>query len=178
MTFFIVQDFLVCMWYNLQCGGKWGKVGGRGDSGMFMGEYRHSLDDKGRLIIPSKFRGELGASFVVTRGLDHCLFAYPRSEWSHLEEKLKSLPFTRADARAFTRFFFSGAIEVELDKQGRISLPAHLREFAQLEKDCVVIGVSTRVEIWSKENWESYYAESEQSFNEIAEKLVDFDVEL
>jgi MraZ protein len=120
----------------------------------------------------------LGASFVVTRGLDHCLFAYPRSEWSLLEQKLKSLPFTRADARAFTRFFFSGAIEVELDKQGRISLPAHLREFAKLEKECVVIGVSNRVEIWSRDNWESYYANSEQSFNEIAEKLVDFDVEL
>jgi MraZ protein len=145
---------------------------------MFMGEYRHSLDDKGRLIIPSKFREGLGASFVVTRGLDHCLFAYTRSEWSLLEQKLKSLPFTRADARAFTRFFFSGAIEVELDKQGRISLPAHLREFAKLEKECVVIGVSNRVEIWSRDNWESYYASSEQSFNEIAEKLVDFDVEL
>jgi len=145
---------------------------------MFMGEYRHSLDDKGRLTIPSKFRDGLGTSFVVTRGLDHCLFAFPRSEWSHLEQKLKSLPFTRADARAFTRFLFSGAIEVELDKQGRINLPAHLREFAQLEKDCVVIGVSNRVEIWSKDNWESYYANSEQSFNEIAEKLVDFDVDL
>src|SRR5690606_32913058 len=112
-----MQDFLECMWYNLQCGGKWGKVGGRGDGGMFMGEYRHSLDDKGRLFIPSKFREGLGASFVVTRGLDRCLFAYPRSEWSLLEQKLKSLPFTRADARAFTRFFFSGAIEAELDKQ-------------------------------------------------------------
>lgn len=143
---------------------------------MFMGEYRHTIDDKGRLIIPAKFREELGDAFVVTRGLDHCLFVYPASEWSQLEQKLKSLPFTRSDARAFTRFFFSGATEVELDKQGRVHLPANLRQYAKLEKECVVLGVSSRVEIWSKRTWEDYFVESEASFNEIAEKIVDFDL--
>ncbi|OYD06688.1 division/cell wall cluster transcriptional repressor MraZ [Paludifilum halophilum] len=145
---------------------------------MFMGEYRHSVDEKGRLIIPSKYREDLGPSFVVTRGLDHCLFVYPQSEWRNLEQKLKALPFTRADARAFTRFFFSGAIVVELDKQGRITLPSHLRDFAKLEKECVIIGVSNRVEIWSKEAWAAYYETSEDSFNEIAEKIVDLDLNL
>ncbi|MDR6224810.1 MraZ protein [Desmospora profundinema] len=143
-----------------------------------MGEYRHTVDEKGRLIIPSKFRDGLGSSFVVTRGLDHCLFVYPMGEWKQLELALKALPFTKKDARAFTRFFFSGATVAELDKQGRVNLPGNLREFAKLEKECVVIGVSNRVEIWSKEAWSAYYEESEDSFNEIAEKLVDLDLEL
>jgi len=142
---------------------------------MFMGEYQHSIDDKGRIIIPAKFRDGLGAEFVVTRGLDNCLFVYPTAEWNQMEMKLKSLPMMKSDARAFTRFFFSGASECELDKQGRINLPAHLREYAKLDKDCVVLGVSNRVEIWSKAIWEGYYQASEESFNEIAEKLVDFD---
>ncbi|PTM59231.1 division/cell wall cluster transcriptional repressor MraZ [Desmospora activa] len=145
---------------------------------MFMGEYRHSVDEKGRLIIPSKFRDGLGSSFVVTRGLDHCLFVYPLGEWKQLEQKLKALPFTKKDARAFTRFFFSGATVAELDKQGRVNLPGNLRDFAKLEKECVVIGVSNRVEIWSKEAWSAYYVESEDSFNEIAEKLVELDLDL
>lgn len=141
---------------------------------MFMGEYQHNIDEKGRLIIPSKFRETLGATFIATRGLDHCLFVYPLSEWSMLEQKLKSLPLMKSDARAFTRFFFSGATECELDKQGRVNIPGHLREYAKLDKDCMVLGVSGRVEIWSKEIWDGYYAQSEQAFNEIAEKLVDF----
>jgi MraZ protein len=143
-----------------------------------MGEYRHTVDEKGRLIIPSKFREALGPSFVITRGLDHCLFVYPMGEWEQLEQQLKALPFTKKDARAFTRFFFSGATVAELDKQGRVNVPNNLREFAKLEKECVVIGVSNRVEIWSKEAWSAYYEESEDSFNEIAEKLVDFNLEL
>jgi MraZ protein len=143
---------------------------------MFMGEYRHTIDDKGRIIIPAKFRDELGKTFVVTRGLDNCLFAYPSPEWQQLEQKLKTLPFTRSDARAFTRFFFSGATEVELDKQGRINVPGNLRQYAKLEKECVVLGVSNRVEIWSKHIWEDYFQESEESFNDIAEKLVDLEL--
>ncbi|WP_017811800.1 MULTISPECIES: division/cell wall cluster transcriptional repressor MraZ [Paenibacillus] len=145
---------------------------------MFMGEYQHNIDDKGRIIIPAKFRELLGPSFVVTRGLDHCLFVYPMEEWSLLEQKLKSLPLMKADARAFTRFFFSGALEGEWDKQGRVNLPINLKQYARLEKECVIIGVSNRVEIWSQSVWEQYYNESEQSFNEIAEKLVDFDLDL
>jgi MraZ protein len=143
---------------------------------MFMGEYRHAIDDKGRLIVPARFREGLGGTFVITRGLDRCLFAYPLSEWTQLEQKLKALPFTKADARKFTRFFFSGACEAEVDKQGRILIPANLRDYAGLKKDCVIIGVSTRVEIWCKELWEEYSAESEESFAEIAESIVDLDL--
>ena len=143
---------------------------------MFMGEYQHTVDAKGRLIIPAKFRNDLDGGFVVTRGLDKCLFAYTMDEWKRLEEKLKALPVTKKDARAFTRFFFSGATEVELDKQGRVNLPANLLSYAGLEKDCVVLGVSSRIEIWAKDAWEGYFEESEDSFNEIAENLIDFDI--
>jgi len=142
---------------------------------MFMGEYQHSIDDKGRLIVPAKFREALGPSFILTRGLDHCLFVYPKQEWAVLEQKLKALPLMKSDARAFTRFFFSGATECELDRQGRINIPGNLMEYAKLEKECIVIGVSNRVEIWNKTIWNQYFEQSEQSFNEIAEKLVDFD---
>ncbi|WP_435924929.1 division/cell wall cluster transcriptional repressor MraZ [Paenibacillus sp. DYY-L-2] len=145
---------------------------------MFMGEFQHSIDEKGRIIIPAKFRDLLGTSFVVTRGLDQCLFVYPMQEWEVLEQKLKALPLMKSDARAFTRFFFSGATECEWDKQGRVNLPATLRQYAKLEKDCVVLGVSNRVEIWSRDTWEQYFQQSEDTFNEIAEKLVDFNFDL
>lgn len=141
-----------------------------------MGEYQHNIDEKGRMIIPSKFREELGTEFILTRGLDQCVFGYPLSEWKVIEEKLKSLPFTKKDARAFTRFFFSGAAECQLDKQGRVNIASPLRDYAKLEKDCVVIGVSNRIEIWSKSIWEEYFSKSEDSFGEIAESLMDFDL--
>ncbi|WP_085992480.1 division/cell wall cluster transcriptional repressor MraZ [Oceanobacillus senegalensis] len=143
---------------------------------MFMGEFQHNLDSKGRIIVPSKFRDDLGEMFVVTRGLDKCLFAYPMEEWKILEHKLKKLPLTKKDARAFTRFFFSGAVECEIDKQGRINIPQTLRKYAGLEKECVVIGVSNRIEFWANDNWEEYVSESEESFAEIAENLMDFDI--
>jgi len=143
---------------------------------MFMGEYHHTIDPKGRLIIPAKLRTGLGDRFVATKGMDNCLFLYPMNEWQILEQKLKALPFTRADARAFVRFFFSGATECEVDKQGRILLPANLREYARLDKDVVLLGVSSRVEIWSKELWEKYSQEAEASYSEIAEKIVDLDL--
>ena len=143
---------------------------------MFMGEFQHNIDTKGRIIVPSKFRPDLGDNFVLTRGLDQCLFAYPMNEWKILEEKLKKLPLTKKDARAFTRFFFSGAIECEVDKQGRINIPQPLRKYASLEKECVVIGVSNRIEFWSNEEWESYFEASEDSFSEIAENMLDFDI--
>ncbi|HET6872534.1 MAG TPA: division/cell wall cluster transcriptional repressor MraZ [Sporolactobacillaceae bacterium] len=142
---------------------------------MFMGEYQHSIDDKGRIIIPSKFRDDLGTTFVLTRGLDQCVFGYPMEEWKQLEQKLKALPFTKKDARAFTRFFFSGAAESQLDKQGRVNISQSLRDHAKLDKDCVVIGVSNRIEIWDKSVWEGYYEESETSFEQISESLLDFD---
>ncbi|WP_077325996.1 division/cell wall cluster transcriptional repressor MraZ [Virgibacillus siamensis] len=143
---------------------------------MFMGEFQHNIDTKGRIIVPAKFREGLGDNFVVTRGLDKCLFAYPMDEWKALEEKLKKLPLTKKDARAFTRFFFSGAVECEVDKQGRINIPQPLRSYAALNKECVVIGVSNRIEFWANENWEDYFSDSEESFSEIAENLMDFDI--
>ncbi len=141
-----------------------------------MGEYQHGLDAKGRLIIPAKFREELGEGAVITRGLDNCLFLFPREEWAILEGKLKTLPLTKHDARQFVRFLFSGATECEMDKQGRIILPTNLREFASIEKDAVVIGVSSRIEIWSKERWEFYVNAAEESFEEIAENIVDLGI--
>lgn len=141
-----------------------------------MGEYQHTIDPKGRLIVPAKLREGLGEKFVATKGLDNCLFVYPMDEWKLLEQKLKSLPFTRADARSFVRFFFSGATECEVDKQGRILIPANLREYAKLDKDVVLLGVSSRVEIWSKDLWENYSRQAEESYNEIAEKIVDLDL--
>ncbi|MFX4261407.1 division/cell wall cluster transcriptional repressor MraZ [Pelotomaculum propionicicum] len=145
---------------------------------MFMSEYQHNIDAKGRLFIPARFREGLGDSFIITKGLDGCLFVYTRDEWDALEQKLKSLPFTRGDARAFVRFFFSGAAICEVDKQGRILIPGNLREYAGLEKDVVVIGVSTRVEIWAKEQWEQYSARAAASYEEIAEKLIDSNISL
>lgn len=141
-----------------------------------MGEYHHNIDTKGRIIVPSKFRDGLGTTFILTRGLDKCLFGYPLDEWKTLEEKLKSLPLTKKDARSFTRFFFSGAIECEVDKQGRINISAPLLQYAGLEKECVVIGVSNRVEIWSKSGWEEVFSDSEESFADIAENLIGFDI--
>ena len=140
-----------------------------------MGEYQHSIDVKGRMIVPAKFRELLGETFVITRGLDQCIFGYPMDEWRKLEEKLKDLPMTKKDARAFARFFFSGATEVEIDKQGRINIPSTLITYANLEKECVVVGVSSKIEIWAKDAWDNYFDESAQSFNEIAENLIGFD---
>ena len=143
---------------------------------MFMGEYQHALDSKGRLFIPARFREGLGEKFVLTKGLDGCLFAYPPQEWQSLETKMRALPFTRSDVRAFVRFFFAGACECEVDKQGRILIPASLRRHASLEKEAVIIGVSSRVEIWALEQWEKYNQEAAAQAEQIAEKIVDFDL--
>jgi MraZ protein len=139
---------------------------------MFMGEYQHSLDDKGRLIVPSKLREGLGDKFILTRGLDHSLFVYPLAEWKVIEERMQSLPTTQADARAFVRLFFSGAVDCEPDKQWRISIPQHLREHAKINRDLYVLGVSTRIEIWAKEVWEEYSTAAEESYEALAEKIV------
>lgn len=143
---------------------------------MFIGEHQHSLDEKGRIIIPSKFRADLGLEFVMTKGLDNCLFVYPKSEWEILEEKLKTLPLTSKDARAFVRFFFSGASESTLDKQGRVLIPANLREHSRLDKDAVIIGVSTRIEIWSKDHWDNYIDEDNLSYESIAESMAELGI--
>ena len=120
---------------------------------MFMGEYNHSIDQKGRMIVPSKFREQLGNEFVVTKGLDGCLFVYSNEEWQRIEEKFREIPLTTKDARKFSRFFFAGAATCEVDKQGRILLPSNLREYAAIEKEVVSVGVLSRVEIWSKDRW-------------------------
>jgi len=138
---------------------------------LFYGEYQHTVDPKGRAIVPSKFREGLGEKFILTKGLDSCLFAYSSEEWTSLENKLKTLPFTDKDVRAFIRFFFSGATECEVDKQGRILIPQNLREYATLEKDISIIGVSSRVEIWNKTTWENYSSDDNISADKIAEKM-------
>ena len=143
---------------------------------MFIGEYNHSLDNKGRLIMPSKFRDNLGYEFVMTKGLDNCLFVYPKEEWKILEEKLKSLPLTNKDARAFIRFFFSGATECNLDKQGRVLIPPNLRTHSRLQKDAVIIGVSTRIEIWSSDEWTDYNEDDSLSYENIAEKMAELGI--
>ncbi|MDT8901695.1 division/cell wall cluster transcriptional repressor MraZ [Anaeroselena agilis] len=143
---------------------------------MFMGEYLHTIDNKGRLIFPAKFREDLGEKFIATKGLDNCLFVYSPEEWAILENKLKQLPLAKPEARAFVRFFFAGAAELEADKQGRVLLPANLREHAKLDKDVVVIGVSTRIEIWGKEAWDEYNAKIGPEVATIAENLVDLGI--
>lgn len=122
---------------------------------MFMSEYNHTIDAKGRLIIPSKFREVLGEEFVISKGMDGCLFVYANADWDAFEQKLTALPMTNKEARKFTRFFLAGAAQVELDKQGRILLPATLREFAGLDKDVVLVGVGSRIEIWDKDRYET-----------------------
>lgn len=138
---------------------------------MFMGEYHHSIDEKGRLIIPSKFRNELGESFVVTRGIENCLFVYSLPEWEKIVTKLKTLPFTKKDARNFTRFFLSGATTVEFDKQGRINISSPLVNYANLEKECVVVGVNDRLEIWSLDSWNKFFEDNQDNLSDIAENL-------
>ena len=142
---------------------------------MFIGEYQHSLDSKNRIVVPSKLREGLGEKFIISKGLDGCLYAYPIDEWQKFEEKLKNLPLTNRDARAFVRFFVAGATEVETDKQGRGLIPANLREYAGIEKEIVTIGALNKVEIWSKEKWESYN-ESDIDFDSIADKMRDLGI--
>ena len=137
---------------------------------MFMGEYHYSIDEKGRLTIPAKLRYELGENFIVTRGLDGCLFVYPKNEWENIIQKYKELPNTK-DARNFMRFFLSGATVCEFDKQGRINISARLTKSAGLNNGCVHIGVNDRLEVWSKERWESFIDTNEDSLSDIAEKL-------
>ncbi|MDE6202362.1 MAG: division/cell wall cluster transcriptional repressor MraZ [Lachnospiraceae bacterium] len=141
---------------------------------MFMCEYNHTIDAKGRLIIPSKFREALGDEFVVTKGMDGCLFVFDNSEWQAFEEKLRSLPMIDKEARQFTRYFLAGAASLEVDKQGRILLPAVLREFAEITKDAVLVGVGNRVEIWSKDRWEGTV--TYQDMEEISRHMIELGI--
>jgi len=144
---------------------------------MFYGEYLHSIDRKGRLILPAKFREVSKANFIekffVTRGLDKCLFMFSEEEWRAQEAKFKAISFTKQQARTFNRLYFSGAVEVIADRQGRILLPQYLKDFAEIKKDVLIVGVSNRIEIWAKDKWQEFYGSSRQSFEEIAEKLME-----
>ena len=150
-----------------QSGKKWGVYN------MFMGEFHPNVDDKGRLIIPSKFRSELGESVIITRGLDKCIFVYSLKEWNKIIEKLSTLQFTKKNVRAFERAFIGGASTIEFDKQGRINITSPLVHYANIDKECVIIGVNERLEIWSKEEFEKYMKVNEESLEEITEDLFD-----
>jgi MraZ protein len=145
-------------------GRKWG-------ISMFMGEFHHNIDEKGRLVIPNKFRLELGERFIITRGLEKCLYAYSISEWNNIVTKLKQLPFTKKDARTFIRSFFSGAAECEFDRQGRINITSPLVSYADISKECVIIGANDRLEIWGKANWDNFFKENSEKLEDIAENL-------
>lgn len=145
---------------------------------MFMGEYHHTIDEKGRIIIPSKFREDLGEKFIITRGIENCLFVYSLSSWEKITNKLESLPFTKKDARQFVRFFLSGATTAEFDKQGRVNITSPLISYANLQKDCVVIGTGDRLEIWSQEDWNAFFESASSNMSDIAENLFNESVNL
>ena len=138
---------------------------------MFIGEYSYSIDEKKRLAIPSKFRAELGKKAILTRGLDNCLVIYPLKEWQKLTQKLESLPSGQVDVRAFIRIMLSGAVEIFLDKLGRILIPDHLKRYAFLKKNVIIIGLSNRIEIWDEKRWQEYKQNREKSVTELAEQL-------
>ena len=143
---------------------------------MLLGEYEHSIDTKGRIAMPAKLREGLGGKFIITKGLDGCLFVYAMDEWQSVEQKLASLPMSRKTARDFTRFLFGGACEGECDKQGRVLLPANLRRYAGLEREAVIVGVGSRAEIWDAAKWQQYNEESAEDVNELAEQLADLGI--
>ena len=155
----------------VESGEKWGM-------NMFIGEFHHTIDDKGRIIIPSKFREKLGNQFIITRGIDNCLFVYSYDDWMNITNKLSSLPFTKRDARVFNRFFLSGATDVELDKQGRVNISSPLISYANLTKDCVIIGAGDRLEIWAKESWDNFFNSTKDNMSDIAENLFNESVNL
>lgn len=138
---------------------------------MLIGEYEHSIDAKGRLIMPAKLRDDIGEKFIITKGLDGCLFGFSQKEWANFEEKLKTLPLTSKNARDFVRFFLSGAIECEIDKQGRFLIAGNLRQYAHMDKEIVIIGVGTRIEIWNREEWKKYNSSENISADSIAENM-------
>ena len=146
------------------CGEKWGIA-------MFMGEYHHSVDEKGRLIIPAKYREILGNHSVMTRGIEHCIYVYPEEAFTHIVNQLETLPFTKKDARGFTRFFMSGATAAELDKQGRVLIPTPLANYAMLDKEVVIVGAMDRLEIWDKQQWQAFMDSAVTSMSDIAEGL-------
>lgn len=144
---------------------------------MFIGEYQHNLDAKGRITMPSKFREELGNTFYITKGMDGCLFVFPEEEWIEMDKKIKGLRLSRKDARGIARLFYAGAIDVSLDKMGRVLLPGNLRQYASLEKEAIIIGVSSRVEIWDKDRWQSYNDDDDFNYDMLTESMADLDID-
>ena len=149
---------------------------GGGEKPLLIGEFEHSLDVKGRLTMPVKLREDVGDKFILSKGLDGCLFGFSQKDWNTFEEKLKGLPLVNKNARDFVRFFLSGAIEVEIDKQGRFLIPANLREYATLDKEAVITGVGTRLEIWNKDKWKVYNSEENLSADQIAENMANLEI--
>ncbi len=149
---------------------------GGGEKPLLIGEFEHSLDAKGRLTMPAKLREDVGDKFILSKGLDGCLFGFSQSDWNTFEDKLKGLPLVNKNARDFVRFFLSGAIEVEIDKQGRFLIPANLREYATLDKEAVITGVGTRLEIWNKDKWKVYNSEENLSADQIAENMANLEI--
>lgn len=166
-----IYSYSIIMIAVVYCGKKWGII-------MFMGEFHHNMDDKGRLIIPSKFREELGEKFVLTRGIESCLYAYSQDSFEKLVKQLQTLPFTKKDARNFARFFLSGAAVAEFDKQGRINITSSLVTYAGIKKECVIIGVGDRFEIWSSDNWNHFYNTACDTLSDIAENLFQANLDL
>ncbi len=143
---------------------------------MYIGEYNHSTDSKGRVIMPAKFREELGEKFYITKGMDSCLFIYDEDEWMNLDAKMRNLRLTSKKAREFSRMFYAPARELTLDKQGRILIPQNLRSYAQISKDVVIIGVSTRIEIWDQKVWDQYISREEMNYEEIMDEFEELDI--
>ena len=143
---------------------------------MFIGEYRYNADAKGRVSVPAKFRDELGEKFVMTKGLDQSLFVFPEAKWETFVRQLDTLPISNDKARAFTRFILSGATDIEMDKQGRMLIPQHLREFAKIEKELLVIGVGSRAEVWSQQAWDNYISQDNLDYDELAKQLEDLGI--
>ncbi|BDR60392.1 division/cell wall cluster transcriptional repressor MraZ [Lactobacillus xylocopicola] len=143
---------------------------------MFMGEYHHNLDNKGRLIIPARLRSQIGDKMIFTRGMEGCIFGYTTETWEKIEAKLAQLPLTKRNTRSFTRLFYSGAMECEFDKQGRVNLTTTLKTHASLDKECVIVGVSDRIEVWSKERWEDFSNQANENYDDIAEDLEDIEL--
>lgn len=145
---------------------------------MLIGEYHHNIDEKGRLIIPSRFRDEIGKEFIVTRGLDGCLFIYSKGQWEKIVSKLQTLPFTKKDARTFNRFFLSSATVCEFDKQGRINIPSNLINYASIQKECTIIGVNDRLEVWASDKFDALIEENTSAIEGVAENLFEgFDID-
>ncbi|SFA80253.1 MraZ protein [Acetitomaculum ruminis DSM 5522] len=144
---------------------------------MFMGEYNHTIDSKGRFILPAKFREDMTEGMIITRGLDGCLYIYQKNEWKVFEEKLKKLPLTKKSSRQFVRFFMAGACECDVDKQGRVLIPVNLREYANIDKDIVIVGVINKIEIWNQQTWKESNEEYED-MDVIAEQMEEFDITL